>query len=250
MTTAAHDVAQFIADNVAGFTLGMNLKVGDEETPVTKGRDALLINVSNTTGTDASPYVDGGEKSRMEQPAVNVMVRGDKDDPSTVFALSAMLADVLDLSTIGPWTDVRVTGSGALNLGRDEDGFPRLSINLRLRGCVDQFPIYHGAEPVPGVINQAWLDANLQSTFRGRRNLTFSAAAVLGDFLWAAFPQSLSGPTAAPFLLFDGLTSRVSLATTLHAVGVSVLVRGVAVPYDVHASTVAVAAGAHIGKVL
>jgi hypothetical protein len=250
MTTPAHDVAQYIADNVAGFVLGVNLKVGDEDIPVATGRDALVINVSDTPGIDAEPFVDGGKKSRVERPSVNVRVRGDKDDALTLHAVATLLVDVLDMATIGPWAECRVSGGAALNLGRDDDGFPRVSINARLRGCVEQFPIYCGAAAVPGVIDQAWLDATLVDVPRGRRNLTHAATALSGHRLWAAFPQTFSGPVAAPFRMYDGLTSRTPLATTLMASGVSVLVHGAAVLYDVHASTAAVAAGAHIVKVL
>lgn len=250
MTTPAHDVAQFIADNVAGLTLGTNLRVGDEETPVVVGRDAFSINVTDVPGVDAEPFVDGGDRTRIERPSASIMLRGDKDDPRMVRSMAVMLADVLDLSSFGPWFDCRVQGSGPLSLGRDEEGFPRASLTVRLQGWVEQFPLYHGAAPVPGLIDQAWLDATLATSSRGRRNLTFSAAALAGDRLWVAFPQSLSGPVAAPLRLYDGLTSRTTLATALQAGGVAVLVRGAPVLYDVHATAAAVAAGAHIAKVL
>jgi len=250
MTTPAHDVAQFIADNVAGLTLGVNLRVGDEETPVVVGRDALLVNVTDQQGTDAVPFVDGGERTRIEQPSVGISLRGDKDDPRTMRSVAAMLADALDLSTFGPWFDCRVQGSGVLGLGRDEGGFPRASLTVRLRGWIEQFPLYHGAAAVPGLIDQAWLDATLTTSSRGRRNTTFAATALAGDRLWTAFPQAMSGPAAAPFRLFDGLTSRAALSTALMAGGVAVLVRGAPVLYDVHATAAAVAAGAHIAKVL
>lgn len=251
MTTPAHDVAQFIADNVAGLTLGTNLRVGDEETPPATGRDALLVNVTDQEGTDAIAFVDGGERTRIEQPSVGIMLRGDKDDPRTMRSIAVMLTDVLDLSSFGPWFDCRVQGSGVLSLGRDDNGFPRASLTVRLRGWIEQFPLYHGAAPVPGPpIDQAWLDATLQTSSRGHRNVTFSAAALAGDRLWTAFPQSMDGPSAAPFRMFDGLTSRTPLATALIAGGVVVLVRGSPVLYDVHATAAAVAAGAHIAKVL
>jgi len=90
----------------------------------------------------------------------------------------------------------------------------------------------------------------LTTSSRGRRNTTFAATALAGDRLWTAFPQAMSGPAAAPFRLFDGLTSRAALSTALMAGGVAVLVRGAPVLYDVHATAAAVAAGAHIAKVL
>lgn len=228
MGTPADEIAAYLQTLIPELT-GVLLRVGDEEAPPKVGVSALQVRIANTTGFTETALVDGGARSADERAAVNIRVRGDKDDFLTAETLALQIADALDLQAPPPFYDCRLQGSGLLRLGPDADGFPRFSLNFVLSRYVERLEVFWGPR-ASAPTTEAEVRALASTRRQSRRNGFFTLTTGAGDRAVLVLPTAFGTPDA-----FSGVVGRTALA--LSAAGsVDLLDSGRSRPYTVWVS--------------
>lgn len=232
MTTPAHDVAAFLAANFVDLVVGTNLRVGKQEFPVVVGRNALSVSVENTPGIAAQSFIDGGNRSAVENPGITVRVRGDKDDYPTGEALAQRINDFLDMNPHMPggYFECRQLGSGVAALGPDADGFPRWNVSFLLRRCAEYLPLFFGAA-LPGVYDAAFIQA-LSGMFKATRaNHVFTTNALALQLIFWAQPNDYDQP-----VFYNGAVGLTVMPFVTVASGIAIVADSKIRTYDLRAS--------------
>ncbi len=238
--SAAHDVARHILARIPGLSTSTvsppSVRAGDIF-PVAKDVSALAVICRNVAGEQEIPFVEGGNGHREERPEVQVLVRGDKDDPRTAEALLEAIVAVVAAQDadglVSGYFDAKLRVSAILNLGQDPDGFPLFAASFGLKRNARLRPIYTGAAAPPGAMDAAFIQGLSSVTVGTRRTSIWSATAGAGEHLWWACPVDWLGGTPA---FYDGIVGRTTIAFSQVATA-NLSIDGIAVPYALYRST-------------
>ena len=99
--------------------------------------------------------------------------------------------------------------------------------------------VYLGVEPIPGAINEAFVEALVESELRSNKGISRAVLWTAAEYIWAAFPQAFNPTQSTDFLVTIG-GSGFPGGFVLAASGVSVTpntTNGVPILYDVWRST-------------
>lgn len=230
--TPAHDVAAYLIANLHGLTAGGNVVVGDEMIPPRTGQTALLASIVNLSSRPQEYFLQGGSVDRPHAgfADVRINVRGDKEDRRAAENLAADIVRALSSPRppIDGYFDVRVLTGAALNLGRDEDGFPLFSINVQMKTCGQFLPLFWGRAAPGSVTTEAAIlaltgTAGKPYPTRALRNATrLTVDAGAGDFFYCCPVDFVRSAPAPSPTFWDTASTRTQLLGSLLATGISV----------------------------
>lgn len=223
-TTPADDVATAIAARMPDLQAGSSLFVGDLSAPLKVGQKALMVSCRNTLGNGARAYADGGAGGRFERSSVQVLIRGDKNEPTLAEMIAERIKQAIHHKPLPGYKEAIVVGFGYNSLGPDPQGFPHFSLNIEMwRDVQELSSIFFGVIADPGVYTYASLSTALSVVKQSSRFYAFALGApVAGRNPFVMLPASLSTPS------FCGEDSTVALSATK----VATLVEG-AITFDV-----------------
>jgi len=131
MASPQLDIATYIATNIAALTLGTNCFASS----VAVAGEGIPDKAAFVTGTGGFPtitYRDGGNKTGLKRPSVQIWVRSDVEDLSGGLTLVRSVHDAIDMASITGYIEARATTSEPIYLGRDDANHHEWSINVNL----------------------------------------------------------------------------------------------------------------------
>ena len=206
MATPATDIAIHLDATLAALDLGINLFEGPivrvvEDDGLSVPVPPLAVFVKATGGRTRTNFVDGGARTGLIRPNVQIAIRSDKHSYRDAEALARDIEAAVDKNPQGAWIDWHIPTAYPSHVDTDQEGHFYFVLNVNTVARFDitdaqKIDLYYGIDD-PGQTGEAFI-LSLVNDKRFTRKIAFNVDA--GDNannkkIYYAAPESAGAPT-------------------------------------------------------